>query len=136
MHPSVQVLEVRLQVLPVGRPRHPVHPRSGLGANRPVGRPQAVEVDVVQQRREPCILVPSCYFTHTIQPTWHAWSGTVSGTCRAVRVPLGQAPSLHHLRSRLPGLVRRLRRYYGPVRLPTLVHLRRAASAFPERPAW
>ena len=27
---------------------------------------------MVQQRREPCILVLSCYFTHTVQPTWHA----------------------------------------------------------------
>ena len=33
------------------------------------------------------------------------------------------------------GLVRRLRRYYEAVRLPTTVHLGRAASAFPERPA-
>ena len=33
------------------------------------------------------------------------------------------------------GLVRRLRRYYETVRLPTTVHLGRAASAFPERPA-
>ena len=33
------------------------------------------------------------------------------------------------------GLVRRLRRYYEAVRLPTTVHLGRTASAFPERPA-
>jgi hypothetical protein len=30
-----------------------------------------------------------------------------------VRIPLGLRPSLHRLRSRSPGLVRRLRRYYG-----------------------
>ena len=69
VHPLVQVLEVRLQVLPVGLPRHPVHPRRGLRADRPVGRPQTIEVDVVQQRREPRFLVPSCHFTHTIQRT-------------------------------------------------------------------
>jgi hypothetical protein len=51
------------------------------------------------------------------------------------RVPLGQAPSLHRLRGRLLSFVRRLPRYYGPVRLPTAVHHRIAALAFPMRPA-
>ena len=41
---------------------------------------------------------------------------------------------LHYLRHRSPGLVRRLRRYYRAVRLPTLVHLRITALALPERP--
>jgi hypothetical protein len=35
--------------------------------------------------------------------------------CCAGRVPFGQPPFLHHLRSRIHGLVRRLRRYYGAV---------------------
>ena len=51
------------------------------------------------------------------------------------RVPLGQSPSLHRLRRRLPGLVRRLHRYYETVRLPGLVHRRRASLDFPTRPA-
>ena len=59
----------------------------------------------------------------------------MSGTRFAGRVPLGRAPSLHRLRRRARGVVRRLRRYYGPVRLPALVHPRLTASAFPERPA-
>jgi hypothetical protein len=63
-----QAPEIVLQVLPVVLPRHPVHSRCSLGADRPVGRPEAVEVDMVQQRGEPCILVLPCYFTHTIQP--------------------------------------------------------------------
>ena len=62
------------------------------------------------------------------------WSGSVSGARCADRVPLALPPSLHHLRSRT-GLVRRLRRYYEAVRLPTTVHLGRAALAFPKRPA-
>src|SRR6266498_5552460 len=41
----------------------------------------------------------------------------------AGRVPLGSSPSLPHLRGH--GLVRRVRRYYEAIRLPTLVHLRR-----------
>jgi|SRR6266850_1774394 len=50
-------------------------------------------------------------------------------------IPLGQAPFLHPLRGRSVGVVRRLRRYYGPVRLPGSVHHRRASLDFPTRPA-
>src|SRR5580700_6253377 len=39
------------------------------------------------------------------------------------------------LRRRLPGLVRRLHRYYRTVRLPVLVHRRRTSLDFPTRPA-
>jgi hypothetical protein len=42
-------------------------------------------------------------------------------------VPLGWGPSLHDLRRRLPSFVRPLPRYYGPIRLLTQVHARRAA---------
>ncbi len=51
------------------------------------------------------------------------------------RVPLGQAASLHRLRRPLMALVRQLRRYYPPVRLPVAVHWGRASSDFPPRPA-
>ena len=43
--------------------------------------------------------------------------------------------SLHLLRRRLPGFVRRLQWYYGTVRLPGLVHRRRTSLDFPTRPA-
>ena len=46
---------------------------------------------MVQQRSEPRVLIPSCHFTHAVQPAWHAWPGPVSGACRPVRVPLGQS---------------------------------------------
>ena len=68
--------------------------------------------------------------------TWHAVSGTVSdGHVLVIRIPLGQAPSLRPLRGRLPGVVRGLRRYYGPVRLPVFVHRRRTSLDFSTRPA-
>src|SRR5713101_5856383 len=41
---------------------------------------------------------------------------------RLWRVVLGQRPSLHNLRQRLPAFVRLLRRYYAAVRLPIAVH--------------
>jgi hypothetical protein len=57
------------------------------------------------------------------------------GRVLLARVPFGQAPSLHPLRPQLPRVVRRLRRYCGPVRLPLAVHHRRASVDFPTRPA-
>jgi len=66
--PLVQVPEVGLQVLAVGPPCQPVHPRCGPLAQRLIGRPQAFQINMVQQRREPCVLVPACYFAHTVQP--------------------------------------------------------------------
>jgi hypothetical protein len=135
VQPAVQVLEITLQVLAVCRPCNAVHSWCSLRAQRPVSRPQTWDIDMVQESGEPRISVPSCYFPHTVQPVRHALPGSGSGTCCAVRVPLGWAPFLHRLRRRLHGLVRQLRRYYAPIRLPTLVHLRLAALAFPERPA-
>src|ERR1700721_3137320 len=67
LHPVVQVLEIGLQILPVLVPRHPVHPRCRLRVDHPVSRPQPAGGDVVQQRGEPCLLIPSCYLPHTIQ---------------------------------------------------------------------
>ena len=67
--PAEQVFEVRPEILPVAGPRHLIHPRGGLRADRRVGRPQAGEVDVVQQRREPRILILPCSSAHTVQRT-------------------------------------------------------------------
>jgi hypothetical protein len=50
------------------------------------------------------------------------------------QVPLGQTPSLHLLRRRCSGFVRRLPRYYGSVRLPVFVHHRLLSLDFPMRP--
>ena len=51
------------------------------------------------------------------------------------QVPFGQSPFLRPLRRRLAGLVRGLHWYFGTVRLPELVHRRRASLDFPTRPA-
>ena len=49
-------------------------------------------------------------------------------------IPLGQPPSLHLLRRLLcQDFVRRLRRYYGAVRLPAVVHRRISSPDFPTR---
>jgi hypothetical protein len=67
MHPGVQFPKVRFKVLPVVVPRHVVHPRRGLGPKRPVRRPQAIDIDVMQERGEPHILVLPRQLAHAIQ---------------------------------------------------------------------
>ena len=73
-------------------PRDAVHPRRGLGLKRPVGRPQAVDVNVVQERGEPRFLVRLRHSPHTM-PAHLARrrSGSVSGARFAGRVPLGRS---------------------------------------------
>ena len=133
LHPTMQIQEIRLQVPSIVVPRHPVHPRRGLRADRPIRPPKPRRRDMVQQRGEPRVLVPSCHLTHTAQRTRRIGSGTGSGMRFTVRVPLGSLPFLPHLRGR--GLVRRVRRYYEAIRLPTLVHLRRTTLCSLSGPA-
>ena len=57
MHAPVQVPEMCLQVKPVLMPRDTVHPRRGLRPKREVRRPQAVDIDVMQERGELRVLV-------------------------------------------------------------------------------
>jgi hypothetical protein len=96
-----------------------------LGLRRPVRRPQAIDVDVVKQRGESCFPVLTCDSAHAVQRTLRTQVGSASGVRFADRVLLAQAASLPRLRRRLTGLVRRVRRYYQPVRLLMTVHLRR-----------
>ena len=101
MNPGVQIPKVRLQIQPVVPPRDPIDPRGRVRADRPVRLPQTIDAHVMKERGEPHIPVLPRHLAHTIQITGHALSGTASGTCFTGRVPLGQAPSLHHLRPRI-----------------------------------
>ena len=65
---------------------------------------------------------------------WARRPGSESGTRFAGSGSLGQTPSLHPLRRRCSGFVRRLPRYYGSVRLPVFVHHRLLSLNFPMRP--
>ena len=107
---GMKIAKVGFEILAIVLPPHAVHPRRGLGLKRPVGSPQTIDVNVVQERGEPRILVRSCHSAHTIQRTEHALPGTGSGACFAGRIPLGWSPSLHRLRRPALGVVRQLRR--------------------------
>jgi hypothetical protein len=118
----MEIPEVVLEIQPVVRPRDPVHPRRGLRPKREVRRPQAIDVNVVQERGEPRFPVCLRHSTHTTKPTERALPGAESGTRFAGRVPLGRSASLHRLRRPALGVVRQLPRYYRTVRLLTIVH--------------
>jgi hypothetical protein len=85
---------------------------------------QQVDVHVVQERRQPDPFIPPCGATYAVHCLGYACPAL--GLVRAARdrIALGPAPSLHRLRGPELGLVRRLHRYYGRVRLPPTVHHR------------
>ena len=110
--PSMKIPKIRLEILPVLRPRHAIDTRRGLRANRPICRAEPVDIDVMQERCEPRVLVLPRHSAHAIQVTERARSGTGSGARFAGHVSLGRPASLHHLRRPALGIVRQLRRYY------------------------
>src|SRR5207253_3237713 len=117
LQPAGKVLEIPLQFLPVVPPRLPVHARRGFLLQSEVGHAQRFEViDVVQERREPQLLILSCCLTYPLQRTGRIFPARCPGRVLLWQVPFGQTSSLHPLRRRLPGVVRGLLRYYRSVR--------------------
>jgi hypothetical protein len=80
----------------------------------------------------PQVITPN--LTYPLKRARHALPALGPGHVTPKQIPLGQPPFLHHLLGLRLGLVRRLRRFYGAVRLPVPVHHRRASLDFPMRP--
>src|SRR2546428_6640482 len=116
MQPCVQIAKVLVELLAVLLPRHAIDSRRRVLLQGVVGRAKSIDAHVVKERGEPHSLVLRSCLAYTSERTVRADPALSPGRVLLVRVPLGQAPSLHHLRRRLPGLVRWLRRYLGPVR--------------------
>src|SRR5207245_7305778 len=135
LQPFGKILKASLQRLAVVPPRFPVHARRSFLLQSEVGHPQRFQVvDVVQERREPQLLILSCCLTYPLQRTRRVFPARCPGRVLLWQVPFGQSSSLHPLRHRLPGLVRGLLRYYRSVRLPMSVRHRRTSLDFPTRP--
>src|SRR5467141_1147899 len=135
LQPFDKILEVSLQLLAVVPPRFPVHARRSFLLQSEVGHAQCFQVvDVVQKRREPQLLILSCCLTYPLQRTRRVRPARCPGRVLLWQVPFGQTASLHPLRCQLPGVVRRLLRYYWSVRLPRSVRHRRTSLDFPTRP--
>src|SRR5438132_3052380 len=116
---------------PHGRPPHGSgraelpHPALALGNN----------AKAHQRMRMITMLTPftSCCLTYPLKRAGHAAPALSPGHVTLGSIPLGQPPSLHRLLSLRLDLVRRLRWYYGSVRLPVPVHHRGASLDFPMR---
>jgi len=89
---------------------------------------------VMQQRREPCLLVPLRRLAHGGQSVRRGAPALCPGRGRLAAVPLGRGPLLHGLRRGLVPFVRPLLSSYCLVRLLIRVHVHLTASAFMNRP--
>src|SRR6266436_5914896 len=135
LQPMGEVLEIVLESLAVVPPRLSIHTRRRFLLQTEVGRAQRFRVvDVVQERREPQLLILLCCLTYPLQRAERVFPARCPGRVLLGQVPFGQASSLHPLRCWLPGVVRELLRYSRSVRLPRSVRHRRTSLDFPMRP--
>ena len=136
LKPMGEIVEIFLQSPSVVLPRLAVYARCRAPLDFQVRRSQSLHVaNVLQERGEPLFLILLCCLTYPLQRAWRTIPALRPECVTLGRVPLGQSPSLHRLRSRFLDFVRRLRRYFGTVRLPASVHHRRTSFDFPMRPA-
>jgi hypothetical protein len=115
MDPSVQIDELSLEINLVVPPCHPVDARRRISLEREKRHPEQIEADMVEERDEPFLLPLPCGLSYALQRLGHAFPVLRPARALLARVPLGPRPWLHRLRSRSPGLVRRLHSYYGGV---------------------
>ena len=136
LEPQRQILKVGLQALSVALPRLAILTRRGISLDCKIGRAQSLDViHMVQKRGEPLFLILLRYLTYPLERAVHTVPA-LSPECVAFeQVPLGPTPSLHRLRSRSFGFVRRLHGYYWSVRLPISVHRRLRSFDCPTRSA-
>src|SRR5665213_1035308 len=128
MHPGMQVPKILFEPLTVVLPRDMIDSRCRILLRSQVRLTQPIHAHMVQERRKPFPLICLCSFAYTFERTYRLDPALSPGRVLLVRVPLNRIPSLRNLRRRSFVIVRLLRRYYGPVRLPTNVHLRCAAN--------
>src|SRR5207249_1036224 len=137
LEPCGEVPEVGLQVLSVVLPRLAIHARGRIALERQIGIAQPLQVvDVMQERGDPLLPILPCCLAYPLERAWRVPPALGPERVALDRVSLGQPPSLHRLRRRLRGLVRRLHWYYAAVRLPMSVRHRRVSLDFPIRSAF
>ena len=116
LQPFGQVPQVALECLPVVPPRLAVDPCRCISLQAEICNPQAFDLrDVVEESGEPLLPVSSCRLPYPLERVLRAGPALRPEHVALGRIPLGPPPSLHHLRRRLPGLVRWLPRYYEAV---------------------
>src|SRR6202051_669673 len=87
----------------------------------------------MEERGDLLLLPLPCTLPYAPQRLCHGSPVLCPARALLTHIPLGPRPWLHQLRSRLPGLVRRLHSYYGGGRLLTIVPHRLRLLFFPPR---
>ena len=117
--PPVRFRDVGTPLLVIA-PCHPVDAGRRGSLQLPEALRQQFGRHMVHQRREPCLPVPPCQFTYSVQPRRRAGPALRPGRGRMFAIALGCPPSLPTLRERRGGpadLVRVVPRYYAGIRL-------------------
>src|SRR5271157_6651165 len=99
MDANMQVREVRLQVLHIFGPRHLVDARRCGLLQSEETRPQNVDVEVMQKRRQLALPVPDDGFSYAGLRLCDELPALRPDRALQIRILLGPAPSLHGLRS-------------------------------------
>ncbi len=126
VNPVAEVPDIRIQVLPVVRHRHPIHPGAGCPPLPRGGSQERFVVHMVQQRRAAGLARSEQSLVHLGELGWQRCPVLCPVPRRPAQSPLGSGPSL-----RLARFLRPHRQYYTPIRHP--VSARPAASVVPCR---
>src|ERR1039458_9305712 len=98
LQPFRELLEIHFQLLAVVPPRLSVHTGRSFLLQSEVGHAQRVQVvDVVQERREPQLLILSCCLTYPLQRTLRVAPALYPGRVLLRQAPFGPPSSLHPL---------------------------------------
>ena len=113
MDPVAKLAEIIREPSFVDFHRHPVHPGRRLPPQPPERSFERLDVDVVQQRREPGLARPFGRVVHPDEMIWKIGPTLCSVPQFLVRVPHQSRPSLRSTRC-----LRRHPRYYASIRHP------------------
>ena len=134
VHPVVQVLQVFVELFPVGLLRHAITSGSCIPLKRQIALLQKIDGDMMQQRGELHIFSPSRRSAHSQQSIRRGCPARRPDHGRLMAVSLGLRSSLHSLRQGRALFVRLLLWYYAFVRLLIRVRAHRLALPFLSRP--
>src|SRR5690606_36678754 len=133
LNPIVQVLDLSIKICLVGSPRLPIDTGGCVTPEGVECCPHHLRIYVVEERGELLLLSLPCGLPYAVQRRRHTFPVLCPARAVLIRIPLGSRPSLHLLRRRQTGFVRKLHRYYGGIRLLMIVHHRLRLLTFPMR---
>ncbi len=130
VYPAMEIFQPIFQTVFVLLPPHTVHSRRGVPLQRVIALPEHLDAQMVEQSREPFLLLFLRCFAYAVQPLGHSFPALGRTRVGLFDVLLGLRSSLHNLRRGCP-FVRLFHGYYNAVRLLAGVHVRLVAFHLP-----